>query len=1109
MLAQRILPLLVLTMLTTFMAAQPNRYGQPNIQNYHYAETGGSEQNWGIAQDQRGLIYVANNDNGILEYDGTSWRAHPVPGNVAVRSVVAGEDGFIYTGLNGDIGRLEPNQQGSLHFRSLLDSAQRESYAEVQFWRTYYKDDRVYFCGMQAIIVFDPASDMISVIETPDYAFLSFFIGDDLYTSNFGTGLMKYGKDEFALVKGGEHFFEKNISGLVSHASGRLLISTFDYGLYLLDTLNGEVDSTFLDPALKEELKSDLLIYMQCLDGDIYLGTRTGGLFVLNDKWQVKERVSENEGLLDNSIPYFIFDQNPGNKRTLWIAHFKGISRVEIDSPFRSVSVGQGSRGMYGRGGGDLITDLDQFAENLFVATSGGLQQQLSNRLDLRFRPVRGVREELNDLQVVEPSPGISVLLAAGNETIYLLDKNLQISTLQAGGQKILVDRNNPGVFYTGNDHFMTFRYKNGRWIKDLDVDIDSRIESMCQDRHGLIWISSRRGLIRLELQEDKEPELMNYGTASGLPEGSLEVFTDPETQELLVGSSQGFFHFDYAQEILLYDSLFNSILPDGINNIKTMHHGAGDLYWFSFENEYSGWNILAASRADSGFQKVYSRLFLNLSPRVSTDVFYTDSDAKLWLSKGNELIQFNDSLAIESEDYFEVLMRKVQINGDSLLFDGTYFTKNASGHLQPNSGQSQETQPRLKHYYRNIEFQWSAPYYQNERQIRYTYILEGFSQDWSEWSWERTAKYTNLPYGRYEMQVKARNVFGDESPVSSYVLSILRPWYANLTAILIYVVLLSSLVVFVIIYTRKLRSRATLLEKQNKEIELQKKELELLNEETTAQRDEIESQRDSISGQKELIDRQKNALTDSIQYAKRIQDAVLPAKEVMRYLLPKHFVFYRPRDIVSGDFYWVDKRDDTVLVAVADCTGHGVPGAFMSMLGISLLNEISSKFSDHPTNEIMDELRDRVIAALGQTGDRYETKDGIEMSLVEINTNTREVQFTGANHNLYTFQHGELVIVKGDPMPVGIHSESSTLFSQTRLQLNRGDTFYMYSDGVIDQFGGKNRKKYGTRRLNALLVQLQNNIMLDQKAAVEKAYGDWKGDNEQIDDVLMVGIKV
>jgi serine phosphatase RsbU (regulator of sigma subunit) len=284
---------------------------------------------------------------------------------------------------------------------------------------------------------------------------------------------------------------------------------------------------------------------------------------------------------------------------------------------------------------------------------------------------------------------------------------------------------------------------------------------------------------------------------------------------------------------------------------------------------------------------------------------------------------------------------------------------------------------------------------------------------------------------------------------------------------------------------------------------------LENLNEEITAQRDEIEAQRDSISDQKELINRQKNAMTDSIHYARRIQDAVLPAKEVMRFLLPKHFVFYRPRDIVSGDFFWVDKKDETIWIAVADCTGHGVPGAFMSMLGISLLNEISSKYSGRATNEIMDELRDQVIASLGQTGDRYEAKDGMEMGLVAINTQTREVQFTGAMHNLHIFHKGELVILKGDRMPVGIHSEGSTMFSSQSMKLDRGDTLYLFSDGYADQFGGDLRKKFGSMRLKKLLSDLQNNIMHDQKEAIKREYEEWKGEEEQIDDVLLVGIKL
>jgi serine phosphatase RsbU (regulator of sigma subunit) len=710
----------------------------------------------------------------------------------------------------------------------------------------------------------------------------------------------------------------------------------------------------------------------------------------------------------------------------------------------------------------------------------------------------------------MNPAPGIELLLAISEERTYVIDPEMGISTLELAGVKLLVDPENPSIIFGGNYHFMGFQYEHGDWLAKLDVDIQTKINDICFDQEGNAWVSARSALRRFNLSGTNEPEIHSYGMGKGLPEDeSMRLFTDPENGEILVGTREGFYRYDSYQDTLFFDSLFNSPLPEGKNKIMTFHKGAEYLYWFSFENENRGWGILGARRNSNGFELIYDRAFRVLSPAASTDVFYTDDDQQLWFSKANQLFHFDQSKSAEHTGSFQVLMRNVKIAGDSILFHGTHSLADASGHRRIIAKQEETFQPRLKYLYRELEFQWSAPYYMNERQIRYSYFLEGYSNQWSDWGRSRSIKYTNLPHGKYVMKVKARNIFGDESPAVSYAFSISRPWYATFTAIALYIVLSISLTVFVLLYTRGLKQRAELLERQNREIELQKQELENLNEETTAQRDEIEAQRDAITLQKELIGRQKNAMTDSIRYARRIQDAVLPAKEVMRYLLPKHFVFYRPRDIVSGDFFWVDKKDETVWLAVADCTGHGVPGAFMSMLGISLLNEIYGQYSGQPTHEIMDELRDQVISSLGQTGDRYEAKDGMEMALVAINTKTREIQFTGAMQNLYTFQKGELVIIRGDRMPVGIHSEGSTMFTSHKLTLERGDTLYLFSDGYADQFGGKNRKKFGTARLKALLTKLQQNIMHDQKEALKKEFYEWKGNEEQIDDVLMIGIKL
>jgi serine phosphatase RsbU (regulator of sigma subunit) len=420
-----------------------------------------------------------------------------------------------------------------------------------------------------------------------------------------------------------------------------------------------------------------------------------------------------------------------------------------------------------------------------------------------------------------------------------------------------------------------------------------------------------------------------------------------------------------------------------------------------------------------------------------------------------------------------------------------------------------ENNRPSLEHKKNNLQFTWSALFFDQEFRNRYSYKLEGFDKEWSGWERSTEKEYTNLPTGSYIMRVRSKNIFGIQGQEDTYPFSIAPPWYLAWWSVTLYAILMTAIIVLTLIYTRNLRRRTQILERKNREIELQKQALEQLNEEITSQRDEIEAQRDSMARQKDLINRQNHAMTDSIHYARRIQDAVLPANEVMRYLLPKHFVFYRPRDIVSGDFYWIDKKDETVMLVVADCTGHGVPGAFMSMLGISLLNEISSSFTSHSTNEIMDELRDRVIDALGQTGDRYEARDGMESGLLAVNPKTREIQYTGANLNLHIFTKGKLIKVKGDQMPVGINSEAGTPFTSQNLKLDRGDTLYLFSDGFPDQFGGEYRKKFGTPRLKRLLTELQPRILLDQRSALEEAFDKWKGSQEQIDDVLLVGIKL
>ena len=276
-----------------------------------------------------------------------------------------------------------------------------------------------------------------------------------------------------------------------------------------------------------------------------------------------------------------------------------------------------------------------------------------------------------------------------------------------------------------------------------------------------------------------------------------------------------------------------------------------------------------------------------------------------------------------------------------------------------------------------------------------------------------------------------------------------------------------------------------------------------------------------------EKINAQNALITDSISYAQRIQHAILPSPQMLDALMPEHFVLLRPKDIVSGDFYWVKEVQDHLVIVGADCTGHGVPGAFMSMLGITMLNDLIGERCYNAPSAILEQLRLKVKDMLVQEGGSEEQKDGMDMALVILNKTTKELHYAGANNPLYVIRNKELAVngelaqyasvenddyrlyeLKGDKQPVGVHWEESS-FTTHSIFLKEQDTFYLFSDGFVDQFGGENRKKYKSLNFKKLLLSLQGEPMQKQGQAIESAFISWMGNHEQIDDVSVIGVKV
>jgi serine phosphatase RsbU (regulator of sigma subunit) len=255
-------------------------------------------------------------------------------------------------------------------------------------------------------------------------------------------------------------------------------------------------------------------------------------------------------------------------------------------------------------------------------------------------------------------------------------------------------------------------------------------------------------------------------------------------------------------------------------------------------------------------------------------------------------------------------------------------------------------------------------------------------------------------------------------------------------------------------------------------------------------------------------IEKQRINITDSIHYASRIQSALLPSDEEVKSILPSYFILNRPKDIVSGDYYWVSKPGNRIVVAVADCTGHGVPGAFMSILGINFLNEIVSKSETILASEVLNELRIKIINSLRQTGEKDEAKDGMEMALCVVDFDNMKLQYSGAFRPLYLIRKMELHEFKGDRMPISIYHGKETPFNNKELFFKNNDIIYLFTDGYVDQLGGPNRKTFRSKKFKQLLLTIHKKPLEEQKSILTKEFLHWSGNIEQIDDVLVLGVK-
>ncbi len=645
------------------------------------------------------------------------------------------------------------------------------------------------------------------------------------------------------------------------------------------------------------------------------------------------------------------------------------------------------------------------------------------------------------------------------------------------------------------------------------DKYLGGTVMKIIQSKNGVIWVATYKdGLYAIN---PNTYEIKRYTTNEGLPSNNIFcVYEDKNTNTLILGTDGGGVCFvDFINNTnkpfitsYKHNENRNSISSNSVNDIYKDNKG---LYWFATSNGLNKFDLKTKQFT------IYSEK--DGLPNSYIYAVIPDKQNNLWLPSNSGLTRFNPNIKNENGSAFKnyntndgIQAREFNQGASFLCKDGKILVGGIAGlnYFDPLSIKENSTAPysyiysysrqgndiesdtsiifkkhiKLTHKENYFTFELVALDYIDIEKNKFMYLLEGYDKNWSSPSKIRYVSYTELPGGDYTFKVKACNSDGVwNEQVTELHIQVIPPWWKT-TWFYITAIILTTVLVFGFI-----NYRTNTIKKENKILESK-----------VAERT------------KELAEKNRD-ITSSIEYAKRIQEAILPAKELIYSKLKNVFILYKPKDIVSGDFYWFGEKDNYKIIAVVDCTGHGVPGAFMSMIGHNLLNQIVSEKGLSNPGQILEELHKGVQAALKQGHNNINTNDGMDISLLAINTDTRHCLWAGAFRNLMIINNeGELDKIDGNKYPIGgAQLETARTFTTHSRQLQKNDCLYMSSDGYADQFGGPKGKKFMVRRFQDLLCSIHLYSMQEQQKELDQQLMDWKGEREQIDDVLVIGIKV
>jgi len=845
-------------------------------------------------------------------------------------------------------------------------------------------------------------------------------------------------------------------------------------GLVLFDRKSSDYQVFRHNPNTPTSINSnDIRNIFQDRSGAIWVSTRGGGINKingLNEKFTHYLNDPNSNNSLSNSNVWSFFQDTDS---ILWIGTSDGLNRFDRKNNTFEVFLPDGTNNSLSD---KMIYNIKPDKKgNLWLGTNNGL-----NKFNVKTGKVKVYQHQQNNSNSLSSNYVWS---------IFIDSKGLiWCGTFDNGGLNCL----NPET-----EEFTIYKQQND----DPESLSNNMVRVIFEDSKGNLWIGTADGLNLFSRNTRKfKVYKKEIGNPKSLINNSIWTITEDSKKNIWIGTYGGglsrlerttetFIH--YTKREGLTNNIVYGILEDDLDNL-----------WISTNKGLSKFNT-------------QTQTFINYDARdglqsneFHENAYYKTQAGELFFGGINGFNCFLPESFVQNNVAPNIVITNFKIFNTKIEPGTTRYLDKTISHTK-------YIELDYTDYSFSIEF--AALHFYIPSKNVYLYKLEGFEEDWIETdATRRFVTYTNIAPGKYFFRVRAANSDGIWNLNETVLQIVINPpfwetwWFYTLLVI-------SALIIIylIILYrTRKLESDRKHLNKlvaqRTYEIEVQKKEIE-------KQRDEITFQRDIATNQRDQIAHQNNNIKASIYYSKRIQTALLPPNNKLGQYLSDFFVLDMPRDIVSGDFYWITQRDDKIVLALADCTGHGVPGAFMSILGIAFLNEEVNRSPKIDAAYFLESLRTHVITSLHQTGKIGEARDGMDIGLCVIDKSKQQIQFAGAYNSLIQITSDkstsnilQLFEYKGDKMPIGILAHHNKSFTNHIINYDQNDIFYLSSDGYVDQFGGSNGRKFLAKSFRDLLLKICTDNLEKQRELLSVNIKNWIGtDYEQIDDILVLGFKV